>query len=407
MTMLLQRERETLEALLPGLDARLAAVPLAELERPGNPGIELYRAAGGPALLIPRELGGKGATPLQAVRVQRAVAARSPSLGIATTMHNFSIATLVEFGVFAADEAGGPILAAVAEDNLYMASGFAEGRSGTNILAATMKARPTPDGGYLISGSKKPCSLSRSMDLLSASVVLEEEGRPPRRAVVLVPADAAGIDRRPFWKSTVLTGAESDEVVLADVCIPGDLLFFPGAEEELDPVEVAGYLWFQLLVAGSYLGAASTLVERVLRAGKGGATDRVLLGMEVETAMEALEGIAGAMSTAVSKQALLPRALLVRYAVQGMIERATMLAAELLGGMGFVSSGDVAYLLAAARGLAFHPPSRLSSSDTLAAYLAGQTQAAVALPAARPAEAPPPEVKAPAVVDRPGSPCHL
>jgi len=369
---LLKKERAALEELLPGLDEKLAALPLAELERPGNPGLGLFRSAGGPALLIPREAGGKGANPLQAARIQRALGSRSPSLGVAATMHNFTIATLVEFSIFGADESSAALMSSIAENNLLMASGFAEGRPGTNILAATMKARATPDGGYVISGSKKPCSLSQSMDLLSASVVLENPSDgSSRRALVLVPADAPGIERRPFWKSQVITGSESDEVILDEVPIPGDFLFFPGAEEHLDPVEVAGYLWFQLLVSSSYLGAASALVERVIAAGRGGPSERTLLGIEVEGAMEALEGIARLMMSEPKPQ-ILPRALLVRYAVQAAIERSAMLAAELLGGMAFIGAPDVAYLLGASRALAFHPPSRLSSGPALASYLAGE-----------------------------------
>jgi alkylation response protein AidB-like acyl-CoA dehydrogenase len=368
---LLRKERVTLDSLLPGLDAQLAKLSLADLERPGNPGIGLLRKAGGAALVVPAALGGKGASALQAVRVLRAIGARSPSLAIATTMHSFSVATLVEFGVFDPnDDGGSTVLSAVTENDWLIASGFAEGRSGTNILAATMVARATPGGGYLISGSKKPCSLTYSMHLLSASVTLQEADGRTRRAIALIPADAAGIERRPFWRSGVLTGAESDEVILRDVVIPGHLLFFPSAEERLDPVETAGYLWFQLLVSAAYLGAASGLVERVVLANKGSDADRTLLGTEVESAMEALENVAHAMASE-PKQELLARALLVRFAIQTAIERACMLAAELLGGMAFIGSPDVSYLLGVCRALAFHPPSRLSSSTALAGHLKG------------------------------------
>ncbi|HEX2573596.1 MAG TPA: acyl-CoA dehydrogenase family protein [Polyangia bacterium] len=387
----LKTERATLARFFPALDAELAARPFLELERADGPslGIGLFRAAGGPSLLVPEALGGRGATPLDAVRIHRALGSRSPSLAVAATMHNFSLATLVEFHVFGGDEACAALLGAVAEQHLLMASGFAEGRPGANILAATMEARPTPDGGYVIRGSKKPCSLSRSMHLLSASALLiDGSGGPGRRAVVLVPADAPGIERRPFWRSSVLTAAESDEVVLHDVPIPGDLLFLPGAEDHLDPVELAGYLWFQLLIAASYLGMASGLVERVLAAGKGGATERALLGTELEAAMAALENVARVTQEAIDAQEaqqqagevrerLLAQALFVRYAVQGAIERATTLAAELLGGMAFIGSPEVVYLLGASRALAFHPPSRLSSAPALAGYLADEPLLAV------------------------------
>jgi alkylation response protein AidB-like acyl-CoA dehydrogenase len=215
------------------------------------------------------------------------------------------------------------------------------------------------------------------MDILSGSALLLEDGKPPRRAIVLVPADTPGIERRPFWNSSVITGAESDEVVLVGVEIPGDLLFFPEKEAELDDVEVAGYLWFQLLVSASYVGVATSLVQRVYAQRKGVPTERMLLGAELEGAMSALEGIAWARGAGEPAHELLPRALLVRYSIQRALERVTMGAAELLGGMSFIAAPDVAYPLAASRALAFHPPSRTSSTEPLDRYLGGERLLAV------------------------------
>ena len=88
----------------------------------------------------PKEYGGMGATAPEGVRVLRAVASRSPSLGIFCTMHNFSVSTLVEWAVFG-EEYGEIILSSLAENSLYLASGFAEGRSGSKPLDMSMKAR--------------------------------------------------------------------------------------------------------------------------------------------------------------------------------------------------------------------------------------------------------------------------
>jgi hypothetical protein len=48
-----------------------------------------------------------------------------------------------------------------------------------------------------------------------------------------------------------------------------------------------------------------------------------------------------------------------------------MRAAALAGGIAFISSPNVAYLLAAARVLAYHPPSTAVATDGLDGYLAG------------------------------------
>jgi alkylation response protein AidB-like acyl-CoA dehydrogenase len=367
----LKQDRETLERFLPSLDAKLAQIPLKEIERPGNPGLVMLRELEGAALLIPQEHGGKGASPVDAIQIQRAVASRSPSLAIAMTMHNFSVATLVEYCFYG--DYTVELLKNISAGQMLVASGFAEGRAGTSILDPMMKAIPQEGGGYRINGSKKPCSLSSSMHILTASVAVPgPNGSGTRRAVAVVPADTPGLDRKPFWSSTVLRGAESEELCLTDVLISDEQLFFPEVEETLDAVEAGGFLWFELLVSSSYLGVASALVERVIAKGRGDAVERTQLATEVEGAMAALEGVARSMQTGTRGEAILVQSLFVRFAVQQAIERASARAVELLGGMAFIESPDVGYLLTASRALAFHPPSRLSVAPALDGYLAGQ-----------------------------------
>ncbi len=367
----LKRDRTTLEEFLPSLDVHLAEIPLPEIERPGNPGLAMLRERQGTAILIPTEHGGKGASPVQAIQIHRAIATRSPSLAIAMTMHNFSVATLVEYlfyGNYTVE-----LLNQISGGQLLVASGFAEGRTSTSILDPAVKATPKNGGGYLINGSKKPCSLSNSMHLLTASVAVPSpSGNGTRRAVAVVPADSDGLSRKPFWRSNVLGGAESDEVILTNVEISDEQLFFPEVEKSLDAVEAGGFLWFELLVSASYLGVASALVERVLQSKRGNAAERMQLVIDTEGAMAALEGVARSMQTGDRGEGLLVQALLVRFCVQQAIERTVARAVELLGGMAFISSPDVAYLFAASRALAFHPPARLSVASAIDDYLMGQ-----------------------------------
>ncbi|MFI2026518.1 hypothetical protein [Streptomyces buecherae] len=81
----LERERATVARLLPGLDESLRAVPLAELDSQGGPGLRLFRDSGGPGLLAPGGLQGQGATAMDALRVQRLLGSTSPSLAVDTT----------------------------------------------------------------------------------------------------------------------------------------------------------------------------------------------------------------------------------------------------------------------------------------------------------------------------------
>ena len=366
----LQKERATLEEFLPTLDTTLEKIPLLEMEAKGNPAISAFRNLGGPSLLIPREYGGYGVTPLQLVRIQRAIASRSPSLAIGANMHHCTVAAMLEA---TSDASVVGLFKNVAKQNLYLASGFAEGKTGTSILLPSMKAEHT-SGGFLISGSKKPCSLSASMDFLTASVLVPSRSCDGNElALAIIPADSVGIERKPFWKNWVLGGAESEEVILDRVLVPDEFICYLGKPDSLGSVMNRAFLWFELFISASYLGIASALAERVIAERRGIPTERTLLGIELEGAMAALEGIAHCIMLDWTSDAEVVQALCVRYCVQRTIERVTENAAELLGGMAFISSSEISYLLAASRALAFHPPSRLSMVPTLDRYLAGES----------------------------------
>ncbi|MEU1054063.1 acyl-CoA dehydrogenase family protein [Streptomyces sp. NPDC005876] len=367
----LERERNTLAKLLPDLDPALRETPLMELERPGSPGIGLFRDSGGPGLLVPEAHQGRGATTLDALRVQRAIGSRSPSLAVATTMHHFSMATLVGLGGLG-EGLEWMLIEGVAAGNRILASGFAEGRSGAGVLQPSMTATVTGDG-LRITGVKRPCSLARSMDVLTASVlVLREDGQGEELAVALVPADSEGISVTGFWSSAFLAGAESEQVTLTDVLVPHELVLRTASAtgESLDELQTAGLIWFQVLMTGSYLGAASALVERVLLNDRIPEAERVRLFVETESAMATAEGVARRVDAGELGESTLAQALCTRYGVQDALARIVPRAVELLGGLNFMASDEIGHLAACAHGLSLHPPSRSRMTGPFSAYLA-------------------------------------
>ncbi|MFI6618228.1 acyl-CoA dehydrogenase [Streptomyces sp. NPDC050528] len=366
----LERERAVLTKLLPGLDESLRAVSLMELESPRSPGIGLFRDSGGPGLVVPVSCQGKGATALDALRVQRALGSRSPSLAVATTMHHFSMATLVGL-VTDGEGLEWMLVEGVASGNRLVASGFAEGRPGAGILSPSMTATVGPDG-VRISGVKRPCSLARSMDLLTASVLVPGEGGVREElAVALVPAESEGVSVSGFWSSSFLSGAESDQVTLTDVLVPPELLLRTSCSDgRLDELQTAGLVWFELLMTGSYLGVASALVERVLCNERVPESERVRLLVETEGAMAAAEGVARRLDEGCPDESTLADSLYVRYSVQDALARIVPRAVELLGGLNFMSSDEVGHLAACANGLSLHPPARSRMTGPLATHLA-------------------------------------
>jgi alkylation response protein AidB-like acyl-CoA dehydrogenase len=367
----LEADHELLERYMPGLRDDLSEYELKDLERPQSPGIDAFKKAKGAVLLVPSEHKGSGASAVDAVKVQRAVGSLAPSLAVASTMHHFSVASLMEMATGAEAGLEWMMLQAIAEHDFLVASGFAEGKTGQHVFRPTMKGRRTADG-VVIDGVKKPCSLTWSMDLLTASVLVCEDGKPDQIAVAMIPAETPGIERHPFWGSNVLAGAESDEIVLSEVHVPDRLLVFPEHREfTRDERHARGFIWFEALISASYLGIASSLAGRVLDSRKGSAAERVDLAVEIEGARYALLCLAAALDSENPADANLAEALLVRYSVQRAVMRIASAAAECVGGLQFISGPDVAYLLAASRALGYHPPSYGSAIASLDDCLGG------------------------------------
>ncbi|WP_030234911.1 MULTISPECIES: acyl-CoA dehydrogenase family protein [unclassified Streptomyces] len=366
--------RSVCERFHPGLLKELDQIPYTDRERPGSPVIDLFRIHGGVGLLIPEEYGGHGADALDALRVQLALGAVSPSLVAAVSMHHFTTAMLYSLAVKAGrltDEQTA-LLRRIVPDQQVMASGWAEGRTAQNILKPAVTARPVRDG-FLLTGAKKPCSLSRSMSLLTASVAIHGDHGEPELALALVPADAPGLTVHPYWGNDLLAGAESDEVRLEDVFVPAGMVVRAGADDphRLDDLQAAGFVWFEMLISAGYAGGALALVEQVLERERGSVAERASLAVDMETAVALLEGVARATGPEPGDEESVARVLVARYAVQNALPDIASRALELLGGLDFIRGSGPAQAAAALRALAFHPPSRAAAAEPLLRWFDG------------------------------------
>ncbi|CAM5630236.1 acyl-CoA dehydrogenase family protein [Streptomyces coeruleorubidus] len=366
--------RSVCERFHPGLLKELDQIPYTDRERPGSPVIDLFRIHGGVGLLIPEEYGGHGADALDALRVQLALGAVSPSLVAAVSMHHFTVAMLYSLAVKEGrltDEQTA-LLRRIVPDQQVMASGWAEGRTAQNILKPAVTARPVRDG-FLLTGAKKPCSLSRSMSLLTASVAIHGDDGEPELALALVPADAPGLTVHPYWGNDLLAGAESDEVRLEDVFVPAGMVVRAGADDphRLDDLQSAGFVWFEMLISAGYAGGALALVEQVLERERGSVAERASLAVDMEAAVALLEGVARATGPEPGDEESVARVLVARYAVQNALPDIASRALELLGGLDFISGSGPAQAAAALRALAFHPPSRAAAAEPLLRWFDG------------------------------------
>ncbi|MEV5880539.1 acyl-CoA dehydrogenase family protein [Streptomyces sp. NPDC052101] len=365
---ILAAERAVLDRALPGLDGWLAKLGHVAAEDPESQVIEEFGKAGGGNILIPERFGGNGLSCLEGVRLQRAVGSRAPSLAVATTMHHYKVAWLAQ--VLDSGEADRVLTDIVSRRHLVASCG-AEGRSGKQLFAPGIEVSPA-EGGLLISGTKRPCSLVRSMGLLTL-LAPGPEGSPyaGRLLIVMVPADAPGLTWEPLWGNRVLRAAQTDAVLLDRVHVPDHRIVPLGDPDRSLPRLNSLMLLFLPLITAAYLGIATGQVERLFLEGRGAAVDRLAALGPLETASAAVEALASEVDSGPHDEMLLGRMLLVRYAAQRAIAEATDRVLELLGGMSFVTSGDNVDLLAASRALAFHPPAENAMRERLDDWLNG------------------------------------
>ncbi|MFG2908378.1 acyl-CoA dehydrogenase [Kitasatospora sp. NPDC048286] len=358
----LERERAAVAKLLPDLDETLRTVPLMELEGTNSPGIRLFRESGGAALMAPTSQQGRGATALDALRVQRALGARMPSVASATAAHHFSLAVLLALASVG-DSMLPQLVEGVVTSDRLMAFAFAEERSGAGILSPAVTAAAESDL-VRVSGAARPGGLASSMDLLMATVTVpRSDGKGEETAVALLPAESEGLS---------VGGADNERVTLDGVGVPPELLVRSSAlDGHLEAALTTGLAQYQLLTTAGCLGAASALVEQVLLDTRVPESERVRLLVETEAAMAAAEGVARRIDDGAAETSILADALFTRYSVQDTLYRVIPRATELLADLGSVGADEIGHLAGRATDLALRPPARPRTTGPLAAYLAG------------------------------------
>lgn len=360
--------RATAEALTPGLLDGLGAVEFARREEKTGPGMDLFRSHRAGHLLLPSDFGGLAASPRDAVRFQFALGGVAPGVAVGTTMHHYKVVMIEQLLEGAARTR---MLEGFGERRWLVASCGAESASDKSMFKPSVTVQVLPDG-VRVTGTKRPCSMTWSMDLLSTMI----SGPPGNRFAgqilnVLIPADHAGVSRHAGWGTPILAAAQNGEVRFEDVFVPDAQIIRCGTPERPDPTMRLCFVWFELLITAAYLGIAAALAERAIGRERVSESVRARLIYDVEHSASALEGVAAAVAEGPIDEALLARTLQVRYGVQDAIDRISGAAFEALGGTEFQRDGEIAYRIAACRCLAFHPPQRDAMAGPLVRYHAG------------------------------------
>ena len=182
------------------------------------------------------------------------------------------------------------------------------------------------------------------MDLLTASVrVPRLDGRGDQLAVAMVPAAVAGLSGHPVLEHLRAGRRGERPGQPHDVLVPADLLVrTDSGGEQLDDMQTAGFVWFELLMMGSYLGAASALVERVLDNERVPEAERAAAGGRRRGREAAVENVARQIPERSAGPRPARRGPSTSATPCRAPSRAWFPAVELLGGLDFIGSDDTA-----------------------------------------------------------------
>lgn len=348
--------RARLDGVAGGLYAALAATPAMEYEQEAGTVFALLKETRATAMLVPSACGGRGVSAADAVRFQVALGSLAPSAAIATTMHHYKIAALGRVAD-SGDERAHTILEDIARGAKLVASGGAESTPGRDLRSLGSRA-VRDSGGYRVTGLKRPCSLSISMDVMSLMVELRApDGSPEGYAQVFADARSEGLEREPFWRSPVFLAAESHAVRLSEVRVSRDQVF-PLRGETGRRFATDCYSWFQLLISASYLGIACCLAEAAPRERRAGSRRWAEAAATIRQLESSLLDAARAVDSGAPDEERLNLAVRARDRVEDEIGRVGAQLLRAAGGGSFARTGFYSTLTGALNAIAFHPPQR-------------------------------------------------
>jgi acyl-CoA dehydrogenase len=205
------------------------------------------------SMMVPRELGGGGASHAEACAVLAILAHGCPATSLAFSMHSHLVAAQVwrhHRGLPA------PVLAKVAAQQLVLVSTGASDWIDSNGTATKV------DGGFRVTARKTPASGCPEGNVLVTSARWEDAPDGPQVIHAAVPFSSPGVSIDETWDTIGMRATGSHTVVLDDVFVP---------DESIPLIRPAGQwhpIWSVVtgaalpLIMSTYVGVAESAAER-------------------------------------------------------------------------------------------------------------------------------------------------
>ena len=340
--------RDIGSSLEPGVAAR---------DRDGEISREAFdalRESGITAALVPREVGGGGASHAEAGDLLRELGRHDPATAVALSMHMHLVAAQVWRHRHGMDASG--VFRKVVDDRAVLISTGASDWVGSNGDARRV------DGGYRVSARKAPASGCEVGHLLVTSFRWRDAPDGPKVLHAAVPMSAAGVRIEKTWDTLGLRATGSHTVVLEEVLVPDAAVSLVRPADAWHPVWNVVLGAAMPLILSAYLGIADAAVE-VVRADLGRRSAREaapLLGEMLNAHLTAADAVAAMFRDAddlrfAATDAHAGRTLSRKTVATEALVAAVRLGVELTGGAAYGRGSILERLYRDVHGALFHP----------------------------------------------------
>jgi alkylation response protein AidB-like acyl-CoA dehydrogenase len=305
--------------------------------------------------LVPRELGGGGATHQEVCRALRELAHYCSSTALSVSMHQHLVSTSV--WNYRRGNPGKQLLEKVAAEELVLISTGAKDWLGSN---GTMERT---DGGWKLSATKIFASGSPAGNILVTSAPYEDPDEGWQVLHFPVPFSTEGVHIKENWLAHGMRGTGSNTVILDNVYIPEGTVVLRRPRDEYHPFWNVVLAEALPLITSVYVGvaeAAATIARENAQKRRDDPTLPFLLG-EMENALATAQMAVESMIAIANEHDFEPvvenaNAIVIRKTVlvQAVI-KTTEKALESVGGAGYFRSLGLERLLRDARAGQFHP----------------------------------------------------
>lgn len=302
---------------------------------------------------IPVELGGGGATYVELASIIRELGHHCGSTALSFAMHTHPVAANV-YKYLRGDERAKKTLQILAKDELIIAG------TGANDWLESSGEAEKVDGGYVVSAHKRFVSGAPGAHLFVTSVSYAGP-QGPEVLHFAIPFNTKSVRIIETWKALGMRGTGSHDVVLDNVFVLDEAIV------ARRPVGVWHPMWNVVLptamplIVSAYVGLAEASANFAIEAAKykkaelastvGAMLNSLTtaqISLEDMTRLNANHGFAATNEIA---NAILTRKVIAAEAVKATVE----IAAELVGGPGFIQGHPIERIVRDIRAVHFHP----------------------------------------------------